>query len=174
MRGRPTLAALSVLAVLAVIAAAPARAEDPDFLAVQAGVFDVVLDEDRVGAFALEYRSSFKAWIFKPFIGIMTTTDEAVYGYGGILVDVFLGHRRQRWVITPSVAVGGYTRGGGKDLGAVPEFRTGLEIAYRFDDRSRLGLMFHHISNADIGDRNPGTETLVLSYSVPIRNLFGR
>ncbi len=34
--------------------------------------------------------------------------------------------------------------------------------------------MFHHISNASIGDRNPGTETLVLSYSVPIRNLFGR
>ncbi|MFQ5940014.1 MAG: hypothetical protein ACE5KL_08135 [Alphaproteobacteria bacterium] len=37
MRGRPTLAALSVLAV---IAAAPVRAEDPDFLAVQAGVFE--------------------------------------------------------------------------------------------------------------------------------------
>ncbi len=75
MRGRPTLAALSVLAV---IAAAPVRAEDPDFLNVQAGVFDVVLDDDRAGAFALEYRSSFKAWIFKPFLGIMTTTDEAV------------------------------------------------------------------------------------------------
>ncbi len=171
MRGRPTLAALSVLAV---IAAAPVRAEDPDFLAVQAGVFDVVLDEDRAGAFALEYRSSFKAWIFKPFLGIMTTTDEAVYGYGGILVDIFLGRQRQRWVVSPSLAVGGYARGDGKDLGAVPEFRSGIEIAYRFDDRSRLGLMFHHISNASIGDRNPGAETLVLSYSVPIRNLFGR
>lgn len=171
MRGRPTLAALSVLAV---IAAAPVRAEDPDFLAVQAGVFDVGRADDRAGAFALEYRSSFKAWIFKPFIGIMTTTDEAVYGYGGILVDIFLGHRQQRWVVSPSLAVGGYARGGGKDLGAVPEFRSGIEIAYRFDDRSRLGLMFHHISNASIGDRNPGTETLVLTYSVPIRNLFGR
>jgi len=49
-----------------------------------------------------------------------------------------------------------YDNGNGKDLGATCEFRTGAEFAYRFDDRSRLGFTFHHISNAGIARRIPG------------------
>ena len=55
----------------------------------------------------------------------------------------------------------------GKELGGTLEFRTGAELAWRFDDYSRLGLALHHISNASIYDSNPGTEMLVLTYSVP-------
>ena len=48
------------------------------------------------------------------------------------------------------------------------EFRTGAELAWRFDGKGRLGIAFHHISNASIYDRNPGTEMLVLTYAVPL------
>ena len=99
----------------------------------------------------------------------MATTDAATYGYAGIGVDVFFG---PRWVATPTFAAGIYGNGDGKDLGNAVEFRSGLEVAYRFDDRSRLGLSFTHISNAGIGDRNPGVESLVLMYSVPFDRLF--
>ncbi|MBT4488902.1 MAG: acyloxyacyl hydrolase, partial [Rhodospirillaceae bacterium] len=44
---------------------------------------------------------------------------------------------------------------------------------YRFSDRSRLGVALSHISNASIGDKNPGAESLMLTYALPVRNLFG-
>ena len=65
------------------------------------------------------------------------------------------------------IAVGAFYKGSGKDLGSVVEFKTGGEFAYRFDDHSRLGLQFDHISNAGIGKHNPGTESLVLFWSFP-------
>ena len=51
-----------------------------------------------------------------------------------------------------------YGEGDGKDLGHAIEFRSGIEVAYRFDDYSRLGLSFTHISNAGLDERNPGVE----------------
>jgi len=45
-----------------------------------------------------------------------------------------------------------------------------LEFAFRFDDRSRLGLSISHYSNAGLGDSNPGTESLMANYSIPLGN----
>ena len=68
----------------------------------------------------------------------------------------------------PNFAIGGYRRGTAKDLGSVIEFRSGIEIAYRFGNAARLGVAISHISNASISDNNPGTESIVLSYSIPL------
>ena len=144
--------------------AGPAVADDPPFLAFGVGAFDI-LDDETAADFRVEYRHDQKLWIFKPWAGIEATSDGAVYGVGGILVDVFLG---RRLVITPSFGVGAYADGGGKDLGSVLEFRSQVETAYRFDDRSRLGVASGHISNASIGDDNPGTEILTFYYSIPL------
>jgi lipid A 3-O-deacylase len=54
----------------------------------------------------------------------------------------------------------------------VIEFRSGFELAYRFDDHSRLGVAVHHLSNASIGADNPGTETALIYYSIPLNSLF--
>lgn len=159
---------LATLAML--IMAVPAQAQEPDFLSVGAGYYDL-FDDQAAGEARLEYRfdEERRLWVFTPFVGVMATTDAATYGYAGIGVDVFFG---PRWVATPTFAAGIYGNGDGKDLGNAVEFRSGLEVAYRFDDRSRLGLSFTHISNAGIGDRNPGVESLVLMYSVPFDRLF--
>jgi hypothetical protein len=47
--------------------------------------------------------------------------------------------------------------------------RSGIEVAYRFYERSRVGLALFHLSNGGLADKNPGTEVLALSLSVPLQ-----
>ena len=157
--------AACALALWFTVAAPPALAgEDPPFLALGAGFFDIN-DNEEAAEFRIEYRAARRLWIFKPFGGLMATSDAAVYGYGGILLDVFFG---RRWVLTPSFAAGLYENGSGKDLGHAVEFRSALELGYRFDNRARVGLSFYHLSNSSLADNNPGTEVLTLVYSIPL------
>ena len=155
--------------VLAPGFASPASADDPDFLTVSAGWFDFNRQKDEGGEFRLEYRSKNKLWHFKPFATLSGVSNGMTFIGAGVLVDVYFG---RRWVVTPSFAP---TWWRGKtddlDLGHGVEFRSQLEVAYRFDDRSRLGLSVSHYSNAGLGDDNPGTESLMLNYSVPFGSL---
>lgn len=160
------LAAAGVAAAL-LITAVPARAADPTFLTIGAGVFDIGKDET-AGDFRLEYRLD-KLLFIKPLIGVEATTDGAVYGYGGFNIDIYFG---SRWVVSPGFAFGLFEEGDGKDLGNTVEFRSGAEFAYRFANRARLGVSVHHISNASLGDKNPGTETVFLNYSIPLGRVF--
>ena len=150
--------------------AMPARAAgDPPFITIGLGGIGVVADREKTGVVHFEYRSDWEFWKVRPFIGAFATTDASLYGYFGFKVDMFFG---RRIVITPNVAVGAYEDGDGQDLGHVIEFRSGVEFAWRFDDRSRLGVAVHHLSNTSIGTDNPGTEEIVLFYSLPLNSLF--
>ena len=150
----------------------PAQAQDsekePAFLRVGVGYYDA---NDNMSAmeYHVEYISNSKWWVFTPFAGFMGTTDTAFYAYGGIRLDLFFG---DRFVLTPSFAPGLYEDGDGKDLGHVIEFRSAIELAYRFDDRSRLGVSLYHLSNASLDENNPGTEVVNIHYSYPFDNLF--
>jgi len=141
----------------------PARAEDPSFIAAVAGVYDV-LHNFTAAQGRLEFRFADRFIFIKPMLGVLFTSKGSVMGYGGIRIDLYLGNH---FVVTPNGAVGAFYRGDGKNLGSTIEFKTGAEFAYRFDDHSRLGLQFDHISNAGIGRHNPGTESLVLFWSFP-------
>lgn len=154
-----------LLLLLLACVPASAYADDPPFLTVGAGYYDVYHRQDSAGEFRVEYRDDRKLWIFKPFVGVMATSDSAVYGYGGVLVDIFVG---RRFVVTPSFAAGYYHEGDGRDLGYEAEFRSSIELSYRFDDRTRIGLAYYHLSNAGLGDINPGTEVLSVVYSIPL------
>jgi len=172
---RTTGWAAALLAALAWLAAPAAAQEsivkngDPAYFSIGAGAFNVTDDEDDAAAdLRLEYRHGERFFWFKPWAGIELTSEGGLWGGGGILLDLYFG---RRIVVTGSTGVGGYERGDGKDLGATVEFRSQLEVAYRFDDRSRLGVAFGHISNAGIGDDNPGAEMATLYYHVPIGRL---
>lgn len=144
-----------------------AAAEDPSFLTLSAGYFDVVHDDDAAAAFGAEWMSRWRMlWVLQPMVGAMATTDGGLYGYAGVGTDIFFGNR---WVLTPSAAIGAFDEGGGKDLGSTTEFRLAVSFAYRFDNRSRLGLRFYHMSNGGISERNPGVEVLDFTYSIPLR-----
>lgn len=177
-RGGGGLGGLLVVLAVLLAAAGDARAQaqardgEPAFLSVGLGYYDVLQDKNSAELRA-EYRGAEdeKLWIFTPFVGFSATTDAATYGYFGLGIDLFFG---RRWVVTPNGAFGAYGSGNGPDLGHIVEFRTGVEIAYRFDNRARLGVSFHHLSNADLNaKKNGGTETLAIVYSLPIGSLFG-
>jgi lipid A 3-O-deacylase len=160
---------ISAIAVIAGLAIAPiASADDPAYITASAGWFDFNRQKDEGGEFRLEYRSNYKLWHFKPFATFSGVSNGMTFLGAGILMDVYFG---RRWVLTPSFAP---TWWRGKtddlDLGHGLEFRSQLELAYRFDDRSRLGVSISHYSNASIGDTNPGTESLMVNYSVPLGN----
>jgi lipid A 3-O-deacylase len=163
-------AALAAAALVLALGAMPAKAQDPSFLMISAGKFDFNRQKNTAAELGLQYRSDYKLWIFQPMVGGMVTSDSAFNLYAGISLDVFLG---KRLVFRPSFAPGVYRRGNGLDLGHTIEFRSGAELAWRFDDRSRLGLEIYHLSNAHIGDKNPGEESIVLTYSLPTSKLFG-
>lgn len=147
-----------------------AQEDRPAFLSIGAGYYDVNKRDDGAADFRLEYRHGQGLWKIKPWAGIEATSDGAVYGLGGILLDLELG---ERFAIVPSFGVGAYSNGSGKDLGGTLEFRSQIELAYIFGDRSRLSLAFSHISNADTGHDNPGAEILNLYYSLPLNRILG-
>ncbi len=161
-----------VLAVMALSLPGSARAQDDDdpaFLSFSVGYFDVNEREEEAVDFRFEYRHDERLWIFKPWAGVEATSDLGVWAGGGLLIDLYFG---RRVVLTPSIGAGGYIEGDGKDLGSAVEFRSQLELAYRFDDRSRLGVAISHISNAGIGDDNPGVEIVSVYYHLPLDGLF--
>ena len=107
----------------------------------------------------------------KPFAGVELTSDSATYLIGGIYLEdnigtLFAGEESNLY-FTPSFGVGYYDEGDGKKLGNNIEFRTTFEISYQLKNSNRIGLSFGHISNANLGDKNPGVEVLTLSYQLP-------
>ena len=107
----------------------------------------------------------------KPFAGFEGTSDSATYFLVGIYLDdnvgiLFTGEK-SNILVTPSFGFGYYDDGDGKKLGNNIEFRTTIEVSYEFQNKNRVGLSYGHISNANIGDQNPGVEILGISYQIP-------
>lgn len=139
------------------------HAEQSSALALSIGAFDVGQDQT-AAELGIEYRFAplENAYGIIPAIGISGTSDGAAWVYGGIRYDIGLG---QNWVLTPNIAASLYHEGGGTDLGHTIEFRSGLEFAYKLNENAHLGLAIYHMSNASIGNKNPGQESVILSYS---------
>ncbi len=166
-----TFRIIGACAIAALALPATAKADDPAFVSFGVGPYDWNRQKEEGAEFRLEYRSGTKLWHFKPFYAVAATSTGQGFIGAGVLMDVFLG---RRIVVTPSFAPHLYVGGNSKlDLDYPLEFRSQLEIAYRFDDRSRLGVAVSHYSNASLGDTNPGTESATIYYSVPFEKIFG-
>lgn len=144
----------------------------PDLLSVACGTFDILREKHRTFEFEIEYQFHLKCLTppnryvnFRPLIGAMATARGSFYGYVGINFDILLF---DHILFAPGFAAGYYAQGKGKNLGFPLEFRSGVELGWQFSDWHRLGVHFYHISNASIGRRNPGEESLVLFYDIPI------
>jgi len=149
----------------------PLGSTDSAYLSFGAGVYDVTQGDDRAIDFRVEYRHDEALfWKIKPWGGVEATTDGSVWGGVGILADLKLA---QNLYMAPSFGAGVYGRGSSdKDLDHVIEFRSQLEAGYEFDNTSRIGVAFGHISNAGMGDDNPGTEILNVYYHMPVESMF--
>ena len=159
--------ALTAGAVLAGVLGAtlPARAaDDLSLLTFSGGWFDAMQQRHDAIEGRVEYRHGKGYWWIKPFGGAMLTSDWSSYFYAGILLDVQL---TDHIYVVPSFAPGIYLHGDGRDLGGPVEFRSQIEVGWRFDDGTRAGVSLSHMSNADLYDSNPGVESLMLNISLP-------
>lgn len=181
-RAQPAFHRAACVAALLLMTSARAYAEEPaafsiagaDFLGDAPGAVTVgagalnALSQDGDDASAelrIEYRVGEKWNALAPLFGVLATSEGAVFGYLALYTDIRVG---ERWYITPAAGFGGYAEGDDKDLGGVFQFHLGLDLSYRLDSGHRLGLKVAHISNAFIHDRNPGAESLLLTYTLPL------
>ena len=148
------------------------------------GIYDIKFDgseQNQALDLRYEYRSNDSLlnigpeednfFFLKPFFGIEYTNDSASYFLTGIYVEDNLGElfqgKKNKLYFTPSFGVGIYDDGSGKKLGNDIQFRTSLEVSYELNNNNRIGISFSHISNANLGDKNPGVEILSFSYHIP-------
>ena len=67
--------------------------------------------------------------------------------------------------LVPSFSVGLYQEfDDGKDMGFPVEFKSEMELNYNFFKNSLFGITWNHISNADIGERNPGSDSVLFNF----------
>ena len=158
------------IVVIASILADTVQREEPNSIAFEVGRFDPIKNVKQATAFGLEYHvDKIVWWGLRPFIGAGFTSNRSAWGYGGIRYATNWG---EHIVVTPSFAIGGYSRGQGKDLGHPPVVgRFGLDLEYRFDNGMRIGAGYQHISNGKVLQQtnNPGTEVIGVTFSLPIR-----
>ena len=129
------------------------------------GMFDFSDDGQRAALFGVEHqnenlvRDSFLGSI-SPITGFMITENNAAYGYTGIQAFYNIGKIN----FTPSFAPGVYSQGDGKDLGHTIEFKSELQFSLDLSSESELGFSYNHISNASLGDKNPGANSYMFNF----------
>jgi lipid A 3-O-deacylase len=151
------------------VSAFPDRDQKGGLFGLSAGAVGIK-DSVQLSFISFEYTFNKRFWALAPHIGLLVTTQTAIYGYAGLGLEFCPA---SRWMIIPRLSAGYYYPFCDQSLGNSLEFFSSLEIAYRFKDRSRLGLILGHMSNARLGSENPGTEFLFLSYTIPLDYLLG-
>ena len=105
------------------------------------------------------YRESFLGTL-QPVTGAFITSDNAGYIYTGFQIP----NKSGALTFTPSFTPGLYSEGDGKDLGHVIEFKTEIQITYELTKKSEFGMSYNHISNASLGDKNPGANSYMINF----------
>jgi hypothetical protein len=139
--------------------------EGTSFFGLSVGMYDPFTHNQKAASFDMQWEPGVKiAGVIQPLFGAMVATNGAVMGYGGFGLPVNLG---ERFRLMPSVAIGAYHKGAGVDLHNVIVWRGGVELAYMFDDKSRLGLNVHALTNGDSLKPADMTEVIGLAYTMP-------
>ena len=95
-----------------------------------------------------------------PITGALITADTAGYLYTGVQAQYKLGVLN----VSPSFTPGLYFEGDGKDLGHPIEFKSELQFSLDLSKTSELGFSYNHISNASLGDKNPGANSYMFNF----------
>ena len=129
------------------------------------GMFDFSDDKKSSTLFGIEhqnenlYRDTILGRV-SPVSGMMVTADNAAYFYTGIEANYELGLLK----VTPSFTPGIYSQGDGKDLGHPLEFKSEVQLSMDLLNNSELGFSYNHISNASLGEKNPGANSYMFNF----------
>ena len=134
-------------------------------LSVYSGVFDFSDDGKRSTLIGFQHqnedlnRDTFLGNL-SPITGAMITADNAAYFYTGVQAQYKLGALN----LTPSFSPGYYDEGNGKDLGHTLEFKSEVQLSLELPKESQFGFSYNHISNASLGDKNPGANSYMFNF----------
>ena len=130
------------------------------------GVFDINADFKKSSElFGIQhsnedlFRDTFLGKL-SPITGFMMTADSASYFYTGVQAEYKIGKLN----LTPSFSPGIYSMGDGKDLGSPLEFKSELQLSVDLLPGTKLGYSHSHLSNADLGDKNPGADSYMFNF----------
>ena len=129
------------------------------------GMFDFSDETQAAGVFGLQhqnddlFRNSFLGKL-SPITGGFLTKNNAFYLYTGAQAEYDLG----LFTITPSFAPGYYNSGDGKDLGSALEFKSEIQMSLNLSNSTEFGMSYNHISNASLGDKNPGANSYMINF----------
>ena len=105
------------------------------------------------------FRDSFLGNL-SPVTGGLITGDNSMYIYSGVQADYEFGSLK----LTPSFTPGIYSQGDGKDLGSPIEFKSEIQLSFDLTKNTIFGMSYNHISNASIGDKNPGANSYMFNF----------
>jgi len=134
-------------------------------LNVFTGMFDFSDDKQKAGVLGLQhqnedlFRNSFLGKL-SPITGAFLTENSAAYLYTGVQAEYELGFL----TITPSFTPGYYHEGNGKDLGSPLEFKSEVQMSLNLGETTHLGMSYNHISNASLGNKNPGANSYMFNF----------
>lgn len=154
----------SFVSILILLNGGLAHADVP-LLVGQVGGFNVLRQKgvSPSGLVGLEYRGRTQDNLLRPTIGFFMTLDPAAYAYAGYVVDIPVAGS---FVFSPNFMIGAYIPADSAyKMGGIIEFKSSVELSWQFDSKSRLGICFGHISNANLYLQNPGEEHLVLNFA---------
>jgi len=128
------------------------------------GMFDFSDDGKKAGLLGIQHqnvdlsRNTFLGNL-SPITGAMITEANATYVYTGVQAQYKIGAID----ITPSFAPGYYNEGNGKDLGHALEFKSEIQLSLELPLDSHIGFSYNHLSNASLGDKNPGANSYMFN-----------
>ena len=129
------------------------------------GVFDMTNEAKNSELFGVQhsnedlYKDTFLGKI-SPITGFMITDNADTYFYTGVQAEYKIGKLN----LIPSFSPGIYTVGDGKDLGLPLEFKSEVQLSIDLLPGTTLGYSQSHISNADLGDTNPGADSYMFNF----------
>ena len=88
------------------------------------------------------------------------TADNAAYFYTGVQAQYSIGALN----VIPSFTPGIYEQGDGKDLGHIIEFKSEVQLSFDLPKDSQFGFSYNHLSNASLGDKNPGANSYMFNF----------
>ena len=129
------------------------------------GIFDFSHDKKRSALIGIQHqnenlnRNTFLGNL-SPITGALITGDNATYFYTGVQAQYRIGSLS----LTPSFTPGYYDSGDGKDLGSTLEFKSEVQLSLELPKESQFGFSYNHISNANLGDKNPGANSYMFNF----------
>lgn len=152
--------------LLSLLCSAPLKAfERGSLLSLGVGIYNVCRNQ-RTMQYQAEYKWALSYKGIQPFFSFFITNQQSFYFCAGACYDICIA---DKVIITPSFGPGIYSKGKGKDLHFPLEFRSSLALSYQFSNKCRLGAQFYHISNASLGKKNPGAESLIFFIGFPTK-----